>query len=336
MKKALLILLIVFAVLGVVLFFLMRPYYVLVTDTMRISPIKSLLRLGAPTSIGQKTNILLLGIGGGTHDGPNLTDSITVISYDRSSNTVRSLGIPRDIWSDALQEKINAAYAIGESIDEGRGLPLAAAETSSLTGVPIHYTVVVAFDGFKKIIDYVGGIDVDVQTGFTDREFPIQGRENDLCGGDDPDYKCRYETISFDKGVQHMDGATALKFVRSRHAEGDQGSDFARSARQQQVMSALRAHILAPDFLRDSERVKGLYQLVDEMIVRNISNQQASVMMRDVVLGGDFKQVTKALPDEMFEVPDPYVYGKYVLIPKDGSGDAIRTTIRDYLGIPLN
>ena len=336
MKKAPLILCVVFVVAAIVAFFLISPYYKLVTETMNISPMKTVFRIGAPTSIGQKTNILLLGIGGGAHDGPNLSDSITVLSYDRSANTIRSLGIPRDVWSDALQEKVNAAYAIGESIEEGRGLSLAAAEMSSLTGVPIHYSVVVAFDGFKKIIDYVGGIDVEVEKSFSDPEFPIEGRENDLCGGDDPDYKCRYETVSFEKGVTHMDGATALKFVRSRHAEGEQGSDFARSARQQQVMKALRAHILAPDFLRDTSRVEGLYRLVDEMVVRNVSNQQASVLMRDIVLGGDFKQESKALPDEMFEVPSAYVYGKYVLIPKDGSGDAIRKTVRDYLHISLN
>jgi LCP family protein required for cell wall assembly len=302
---------------------------------MHVSPLKALVRVGAPAQIQNKTNILLLGIGGGDHDGPNLSDSITILSYDQASNTIRTLGVPRDVWSEALQEKINAAYAIGEAIKPGHGLTLASAELSSLTGVPIHYAVVVAFDGFEQIIDYVGGVDVVVENAFTDHEYPIAGRENDTCGGHDPDYKCRYETIHFDKGTQHMDGKVALKFVRSRHAVGDEGSDFARSKRQQLVMSALRRKILAASFMKDTKKIAGLYALLDRMVIRNMSNQTAAVLARDILFGGKLQQESNALKDNLFDVPSPYVYGKYVLVPKDTSGDGIRRYVRKYFDIQL-
>lgn len=313
----------------------LKPYMQIVTDDMHISPVKTLLRMDGPVAIEQKTNIALLGIGGGDHDGPNLTDSITIVSYDRTSNTIRTLGIPRDVWSDALQEKINAAYAVGENSKKGRGLDLASAELTHLTGVPIHYAVVVAFDGFEKIVDYVEGIDVNVERSFTDDEYPITGKENDLCGGNDPDYKCRYESLHFDAGLQHMDGTTALKFVRSRHAKGDEGSDFARSKRQQLVMNAIRQKITQPSFLRDPKKVRGLYALVDQMVIRNIDNQAASVLARDVLLDGKVKQEASALKDTLFEVGNPYVYGSYVLVPKDGNTEAIRSYARQYFHLDL-
>ena len=321
------------AIVAIVMF--VTPYMRIVTDDMHISPIKTLFRFGAPASIEQKTNIALLGIGGGEHEGPNLTDSITIVSYDRAAGTIRTLGIPRDVWSDALQEKINASYAIGESSKKGRGLELAAAELSHLSGIPIHYGVVVAFDGFEKIIDYVGGVDVHVERSFTDDEYPVAGRENDLCGGDDPDFSCRYQSLHFDAGLQHMDGATALKFVRSRHANGAEGSDFARSKRQQLVMGALRQRITSTAFLRDSEKLRGLYVLLDQMVMRNIDNQAASVLVRDIILTKALQQESDALKDELFEVGNPYVYGSYVLVPKDGDAEAIRTYSRNYFQLSL-
>src|SRR5690606_11303223 len=117
-----------------------------------------------------------------------------------------------------------------------------------VTGEPVHYAMVMDFSGFKEVIDTLGGVEVDVEHSFTDTEYPIAGRENDLCDGD-PEYRCRYETIEFKQGRQYMDGETALKFVRSRHAEGDEGNDFARSACQQRVISAIREKVLTTGIL---------------------------------------------------------------------------------------
>ena len=97
------------------------------------------------------------------------------------------------------------------------GFILSKAEVENIIGQPIHYAIVVDFDQFEAVINFLGGVDVIVENSFIDKEFPIAGRENNLCNSD-PDYKCRYETISFTKGLTHMNGQTALKFVRSRYA----------------------------------------------------------------------------------------------------------------------
>jgi len=89
------------------------------------------------------------------------------------------------------------------------------------------------------MVDLLDGVEVDVENTFDDYRYPINGKENDLCDGD-PEYDCRYEDIHFDQGLQLMSGETSLKYVRSRNAEGDEGTDFARSQRQQRLLLSFK------------------------------------------------------------------------------------------------
>ena len=197
------------------------------------------------TSTGGRTNILLLGIGGGDHEGADLTDTMMVISLSSKERIAAFISIPRDIWSDTLKDRVNSAYHYGEAKKEGGGLLLAKVISEDVVGIPIHYTLLVDFSGFKEIIDLVGGIDVAVTKAFTDNDYPIAGKEKETCPGD-PTNRCVYETVHFDAGIERMDGERALKYVRSRNAEGDEGSDFARSRRQQEVMVALKDTLVHP------------------------------------------------------------------------------------------
>lgn len=157
------------------------------------------------------TNILVMGIAGGDHAGEDLTDTMIVASISSIQKTVDLVSIPRDLWMPDIRAKINSAYHYG-------GNNLAKKEVEEVIGMPIHYTVLINFSGFKDIVDAIGGVEVNVENTFTDNFYPIAGRENDTCGGDRT-YLCRYESITFEKGLVVMDGTTALKFVRSRHAE---------------------------------------------------------------------------------------------------------------------
>ncbi|MPM92996.1 hypothetical protein SDC9_140132 [bioreactor metagenome] len=104
-----------------------------------------------------------------------------------------------------------------------------------MTTVTIDYSFVITIDDLEKIIDIVGGIEIDVPTAFTDKLFPRQGV--DIATVHDP--ALLYETIEFHSGPQLMDGQRALQYMRSRHAEGDEGTDIARSNRQQLVLNSL-------------------------------------------------------------------------------------------------
>lgn len=249
-------------------------------------------------STNGRVNILLLGIGGGNHDGADLTDSIIVASYSLSTHNVTLFSIPRDLYLPSIKDKINAAYEDGKfqggTADTRRGLTFAENTMSGVLGIPIHYGILMDFSSFSKAIDLVGGVDVNVPDTFDDYQYPIDGKENDLCGWTeqqmnlnpdqaktlnvppgqqnvyvDPtgkiatdsstlDFSCRFEHIHFNQGMMHMDGATALEFVRSRHALGPEGSDFARSRRQQLVLQAFRAKVLSAQTLFNPSKISGL------------------------------------------------------------------------------
>jgi LCP family protein required for cell wall assembly len=201
----------------------------------------------------QRINIALYGYGGAGHDGAYLSDSIMVISIQPHATgppQVAEISIPRD-WDVPIynaagekkdQGKINQAYEDGVLYGDG-GVPagqedsggaMADAALTHLLGIPINYFVGLDFTAFDQGVDAVGGIDIDVPVGFVDPQYPS-------CNAD----TCPYETISFRAGEQHMDGATALEYARSRHGDNGQGTDFARSQRQQQILTAIKAKVLS-------------------------------------------------------------------------------------------
>jgi len=177
-----------------------------------------------------KTGFLILGYHQ-DHDqnGDDMTDTIVVFSYDHEEGRAEMISVPRDIWDEGMKAKINSAYHYG-------GLELAKEAIGKVVEVPIHYSVVIDFNGFLAVTDAVGGVTVDVPEAFDDYRFPIPGKEKDLCGDkfyvEGKDYGCRYKHVHFDKGLTFLIGERALQYVRSRKAWGDEGGDFARSRRQ--------------------------------------------------------------------------------------------------------
>ncbi len=310
-----------------VLFYFVTPYYLFLTKTLKVSLLKTLFSSDSLKIVDNQVNILALGIAGGTHEGPNLSDSIMVVNYNLKTNQLTTVSLPRDIWSSDLEDKINTAYAYGEARAKGKGLELAKREIAKVIGKPIQYAVVIDFDKFKDLINLLGGIDVTVDRSFVDNEFPIPGKENDLCGND-PDYGCRYESVSFTAGPAHMDGETALNFVRSRHAKGDEGSDFARTKRQQKVVEAVKNKLISLAKKNDFVTLEKLYLTFDKSANRDITNQQIAILVKKIVLSLGFHQKQAVLSEDMFVVPDYSDYGgAYVLIPKSGSFDLIHQYI---------
>jgi len=255
-----------------------------------------------------RVNILLLGVGGGNHDGSDLTDTIIVVSFHLTDKTVSLISIPRDIWSDTLQDKINSAYHYG-------GLTLSSSVVETIVGIPIHYTAVVDFAQFKTMIDFIGGIDVNVTTAFTDEEYPIAGKENDECNGDWT-YACRYQTIAFEKGIEHMDGDRALMYVRSRHAEGDEGSDFARGKRQQDVVIAVKTKILSLEPWYHPEMSSTLFQTLDKATITNFTVGQLLALGK-LSMGISTEHIKKISIEPYLEAAPTWKYDRYILEPKE-------------------
>jgi LCP family protein required for cell wall assembly len=210
-------------------------------------------RNGTDILSGPRINILLLGSdtdqkftnADGSHN--YLAQSDIVVTIDPSTKSVGMLSIPRDFWIRIGNgmHKLDEAYSLGgPAIGSGAYSPGGVA-LSRLTvfqdfGIPINYYAWVGLDGFVKVIDTVGGVDVDVLHPITDDNYPddVGNKTGDIFA---------YKRLYIPPGPQHLSGPAALEYVRSRHA--DLVGDFSRSARQQQVLSALKSKLNNPDIV---------------------------------------------------------------------------------------
>lgn len=284
-------------------------------------------------STGGSTNFLLLGIRGEGSDSPNLSDTIIVLNYNHETQTPTLIGIPRDLWVPSLQAKINTAYYYGEEASPGSGIKMAQAAVMEDLGLPIHYTAVVNFAIFKDTIDLLGGIDIDINHGFVDSEYPIAGMEDALP------ISSRYETVVFATGSAHLNGDTALKFVRSRHSLDEEGTDFARSRRQQQVIAALKQKILTPTFLLDKGKLDSFFSILDRNLITNL-DQSLYPTVAKLALDAQnkaFRSITLSnTPDEngvtiLYHPPQNQYRGEWVLVPKDNNWSALKKYLTNRL-----
>jgi len=179
-------------------------------------------------------NILLLGVDK-SENGASRTDTIILVNIDPVAKSANMMSIPRDlkvVIPGYGVDKINAAFALGDfNKVQGGGAGLTIRTIEANLGIPIHNFVQIDFDGFVRMIDTVGGITVDVPYPIKDDTYP------------DEDY--RYQRVYFPAGWQHLDGERALVYARTRHQDGD----GRRSARQQQVLLALRDQAIGLDLI---------------------------------------------------------------------------------------
>jgi LCP family protein required for cell wall assembly len=176
------------------------------------------------------TTILVVGTDGGSAPGrgdARRSDSLLLIRTDPGKNRLSYLSIPRDLRVDIPghgADKINSANQFG-------GPALTIATVRALTGLPIQHVVVVDFDGFKDLIDALGGIDLTVPKPILSNKFDCPY----------PPKRCvDWKGWRFGKGRQHMDGRRALVYSRIRTNQLDPSdTDISRTTRQQAVAEAV-------------------------------------------------------------------------------------------------
>ncbi len=174
-------------------------------------------------------NLLVAGIDRRPAGGDQNTDVVILVHIDLIDKRVAAISIPRDLWVDIPgvgQDKINSAYnhaIITSPNNSAAGIAKLRDTVETVFGVPIDGYVLFDFNGFKSVVDELGGVDINVPAKLVDTEYPTE------------DYGVK--TVIFEAGEQHMDGETALEYVRTRHADSDDG----RRNRQEQVMLALFA-----------------------------------------------------------------------------------------------
>ena len=202
--------------------------------------------------VAGRTNVLILGVGDPGHDGEKLSDTMMLLSLDGSSHRMAQVSIPRDLRVHLPGyglSKINAANAYG-------GVSLAEQTVSNTLELPINYYLKTDFSGLKGIVDAVGGIDVNVKERLVDREYPCDDNQYKACG------------LDIAAGMQHMDGTTALKYVRCR--KGTCGNDFGRAARQQELLGLLKPKVLDANLLLHPIKLKLLVEAAQKGIVTDL------------------------------------------------------------------
>jgi polyisoprenyl-teichoic acid--peptidoglycan teichoic acid transferase len=188
----------------------------------------------------ERLNILL--IGADEQAGGHNTDTLITVSIDPVTKQVAMFSLPRDtqevpvppgpaqrVWGRTYGQKINSWFVnnrhrsdLWPGTDRTRGYNSLKSIVGGLYDLKIRYFVEVNFDGFKKVVDALGGVTVNVQVPVVDDTFPA------TTG--------RTQRLYIPSGIQHMDGDQALRYARSRHTS----TDFDRGARQQRVLLSLR------------------------------------------------------------------------------------------------
>lgn len=296
-------------------------------------------------------SILLMGYGGGVHEGGKLTDSIMLAQIRPRDEVVRLISIPRDLWvpipiseTETVSRKINEAYVVGlddkkypnkkaEFAGEAGGGELSKHVIEQVIGIKPNYFATIDFDGFTKIIDSLGGVDIKVARTFDDPYYPIEEKTNDTCGKPEEEikaieatmsgekleheYSCRYENLHFDKGVQHMDGTMALKYARSRHSNMD-GGDFNRAERQKLVVTAIRDKIMSVGFI---PKIIPTIQTLTRHITTDVDFSKMSELVTKIPEVSGYKIISIALTDANVLKNAKASTGQFILSPKLGENN---------------
>lgn len=193
------------------------------------------------------TNILIAGIGGRWHDGAELTDSLMLASINADKWYITLLSVPRDLFVAYPKEigwawRINSLYWLGRSRWEW--VNILANKVSEITGQSIDHYIVIDFSGFKRIVDTLWGVEIDVPSDLVDTTYP--------------DDNWWYTTFVVRRWLQIFDGETALKYARSRHST----SDFDRSERQQLLIKAIKNKAMNAGFITNPGKLSELFEAV--------------------------------------------------------------------------
>lgn len=261
-----------------------------------------------------RINVLLVGVGGEGHEGPNLTDTLMVASIRPSDNAIALLSIPRDLLVPVEGHgwrKINSVNAFAEAANPGSGGAAVRKAVEGLLGIDVPYYVRIDFEGFREIIDATGGVDVHVDRSFTDYTYPT--------------YQYGIQKVSFEEGWQHLNGEQALQFARSRHGTNGEGSDFARARRQQKVISALKEKLTSVKTYRNPVTITNMLGALQSNISTNL---HLGEMLRLAAMGqnADPAGIRHAVLDNSPDgvLVDSVVNGAYVLLPKGSDWTLLR------------
>ncbi|MDQ3689480.1 MAG: LCP family protein [Chloroflexota bacterium] len=292
--------------------------------TVSSAPFPSTALLG-PLNGSERVNILMVGYGGGDHDGAYLADSIQILSVDPATDTTTTIPIPRDLWIEGVgafpqNGKVNAVFSVGYARGGLDGAATLLADVlSDVTGLRIDHALSIDFEGFRDMVDSIGGVTIDNPTAFA-------------YGTTEAQHLARVWNVgAFDAGELHLDGDEALAYSRARYTSVDaESTDFARSIRQARVLGAMRAELggggitsILPGLrLMDAMegRVRTDLSAIDLFLLSShLSSDRRIELSEGIVLNATTNTI-----------------GQYILIPADWTGPGSYGGVRVYLASELD
>jgi LCP family protein required for cell wall assembly len=241
---------------------------------------------------GRSWNLLLLGSDNdGKYSFPALlTQVMMVVHVDTANKSAYMVSIPRDSWVSIPQiggmHKIDQAFFLGatqhNSFDDG--VRIARLTIEQDYGISIDRYGWVGLSGFAKVIDTLGGVDLDVTHPIVDDSYP-----NDIGTGSNAKDPYAYKRLYIPAGPQHLNGTEALEYVRSRHA--DLVGDIGRTQRQQQILSALKQKLTVSSVLAN---VSNLMKDLNGQVYTDLSEQEllAFANFGRTLASGSIKHIT--------------------------------------------
>jgi LCP family protein required for cell wall assembly len=273
-----------------------------------------------PLTDNETINFLL--IGSDKRPGSSYrTDTLVLAVLWPAEAQVSLISIPRDLWvyiPSVGMQRINTAYQSGEIYSYPGGGPGLLKDTIAYNlGIRVDHTAMVEFDGFRRIVDTLGGMDVPVACPYTDWRL--------IDPTYDPYNEENWGLYTVDPGLRHMDGEFALWYARSR----SKSSDFDRGRRQQEVLRSLFAQALRTDSL---SHIPQLYSDLSSTVVTDLN-------LADIAGLALYAPKLSDANIRSFYIRPPYVDswttpgGAYVLLPKEPALSQLlteATTFSDY------
>ncbi len=260
--------------------------------------------------IAPAANFLLLGAPGKGNDAPDLTDTILLAQLDTAKNKIYLFSLPRDLLVEIPNSnnytKLNALYAFNKSrtfsqekVRDGHEFDTLIKKTQDITGLEINHYIFVDLQTVKQLVDIFGGVNVMVKKDIIDDLFP------------GPNHS--FETFAIRAGWRYLDGAAALKYMRSRHSAA---GDFDRVERQQEVLQALKQKVLTLHFWDIGKfmeiyntlssniksdlnlwQIKNYWQQIKDLpgenVIKNEFNNQNLIISGQMNLGGEMASIVR-------------------------------------------
>ncbi len=255
---------------------------------------------------GERVTVLFVGVDSAPGRDHHLTDTMLVATFDPPTGDAAMVSVPRDLYGVPLGDgrvyhaKLNSLLSVASSdpATYPRGGPgTLKAAIGELLGTRIHYFAAIDIEGMREVIDTIGGVDVVVERAINDPLY------HDVLSGQ--------RGFSLSAGPHHLDGHTAMAYVRSRRGEGD--NDFTRAERQQQVLAAIADKLTAGNLL---VTLPGLLDAVRDHVATDIPSSR----IPDLAVEGqaaDLAGLERVVltPDEGFVIPEPFSASGYILHP---------------------